>query len=75
MDIDKLINDIFQFPPPRGGELWPGIFPCTTMYFNSRPREGANIQPATSGNRLLNFNSRPREGANEFGSYCWDEKK
>ena len=35
---------VFQFPPPRGGEPRQP-FPRTTcgLYFNSRPREGANV--------------------------------
>ena len=37
----------FQFPPPRGGELFPfGMVLGFGIDFNSRPREGANILDA-----------------------------
>ena len=44
MDINKLIAEIFQFPPPRGGEPHNWFYPSWPCNFNSRPREGANIR-------------------------------
>ena len=36
--------EIFQFPPPRGGERLFYSSEIFSSYFNSRPREGANLR-------------------------------
>ena len=56
---------VISIPAPARGRtgmvkppFWPGL------YFNSRPREGANTaRPFLAGDGPY-FNSRPREGAN-----------
>ena len=60
-----VLIDLFQFPPPRGGEraVYAGGDP-RPLDFNSRPREGANCLCWLKLSITLYFNSRPREGAN-----------
>ena len=62
--IKRDYPNVFQFPPPRGGEQHcPEPF-VREPHFNSRPREGANeVRPFLAGDGPY-FNSRPREGAN-----------
>ena len=61
----------FQFPPPRGGEQGTSFLAGPGLYFNSRPREGANGRGWYCSQVLSNFNSRPREGANrDLKSVC-----
>ena len=57
--------NLFQFPPPRGGEQ-DGVHALDRLdNFNSRPREGANFFLRRCEAIFRYFNSRPREGANE----------
>ena len=55
---------LFQFPPPRGGELASARRWGKLSNFNSRPREGANTSYIIISVSIGDFNSRPREGAN-----------
>ena len=56
---------IFQFPPPRGGELNDKAAQAASLKFQFPPPRGGEPWQSTHGpGRILHFNSRPREGAN-----------
>ena len=54
-------HQIFQFPPPRGGELLKICKAGPLRYFNSRPREGAN-QADVAARRAVIFQFPPPRG-------------
>ena len=62
-DLNKL--DRFQFPPPRGGELiWASLL-LLMIYFNSRPREGANQERGYQFLFLTLFQFPPPRGGEQ----------
>ena len=54
---------IFQFTPPRGGDLVCERIHLDYNNFNSRPRVGATDNDSPVTFKADDFNSRPRVGA------------
>ena len=62
----------FQFPPPRGGEQRPAQRVAEILYFNSRPREGANNAAGSTTPPQSGFQFPPPRGGElpRIKNYC-----
>ena len=57
-------SNLFQFPPPRGGEHWDAVDEEWRKIFQFPPPRGGEPPSRRVRRHLDDFNSRPREGAN-----------
>ena len=65
--FEKEVWQIFQFPPPRGGEQLAKYYEYVVKYFNSRPREGANFPEHPKTNRIPISIPAPARGRTSGG--------
>ena len=65
-NVEKYIavHMLFQFPPPRGGELLAQNAETSIDLFQFPPPRGGEPISCSIRRRMYYFNSRPREGAN-----------